>query len=190
MERVALYARVSTDNQDIQPQVDTLERWADYREVDYELFRDEGVSAISENRPAFSRMMDRIDGFDAVGFTKLDRFGRDVNQLTSWAHDLKDRDVDLVITEQNIDTSTKEGRLLFNVLSAVAEFEREIIRERLERGYEEAKEEGRVGRPKKDLPVDKIVKEYERGQSVKYLANFYDVSRTTIYDRLEEKGVV
>lgn len=190
MENVAAYARVSTDNQDIQPQVDTLERWANYRDVEYELFKDEGVSAISEDRPAFNRMMERIDEFDAVAFTKLDRFGRDVNQLTSWAHDLKERGVDLVITEQNIDTSTKEGRLLFNVLSAVAEFEREIIRERLERGYEEAKEEGRVGRPKKDLPVDKIVKEYKRGQSPKYLADYYGVSRSTIYDRLQERGVV
>jgi DNA invertase Pin-like site-specific DNA recombinase len=190
MEKVALYARVSTDNQDIEPQIETLKKWADYRGVDYETFKDEGVSAVSEDRPGFDYMMDRIEEFDAVAFTKLDRFGRDVNQLTSWAHDLKDRGVDLVITEQNIDTSTKEGRLLFNVLSAVAEFEREIIRERLERGYEEAKEEGRVGRPKKDLPVDKIVEEYERGQSVTYLANYYDVSRSTIYDRLNEEGVV
>lgn len=190
MEKVALYARVSTDNQDIEPQVETLINWADYRDVDYQTFKDEGVSAVSEDRPAFDYMMERIEEFDAVAFTKLDRFGRSVNQLTSWAHDLKERGVDLVITEQNIDTSTKEGRLLFNVLSAVAEFEREIIRERLERGYNEALEEGRVGRPKKDLPTEKIVREYEQGQSVQYLANYYDVSRDTIYDRLRQRDAI
>ncbi len=84
-----------------------------------------------------------------LAITKLDRFGRSVNNLTTWAHNLKGMGIDLVVTEQNIDTSTKEGRLLFNILSAMAEFEREIINERLRAGLKRAKEEGTIGRPKK-----------------------------------------
>lgn len=189
MERVALYARVSTENQDIEPQVEKLKKWAEYNDLEYKVFRDPAVSAIAEDRPGFDYMMTEIDNFDAVCITKLDRFGRSTNHLTSWAHDLKGRGVDLVITDQNIDTSTREGRLLFNMLAAVAEFEREIIRERLEAGYRRAQEEGRVGRPKKELPVDEIAQEYEQGAGPAFLANKYGVSKWTIYDRLEEAGV-
>lgn len=189
MEKVALYARVSTGEQHIDNQIDALESWADTRGVEYEIFKDDGVSALADERPGFDYLMDRIVEFDSVVITELDRFGRSAYQLLSWAEGLRDQGVDLVVTKRSIDTSTTEGKLLFQMLSAFAEFERSMMKERMEQGFEQAKAEGRVGRPKMDLPVSDIVSEYEQGASVTFLANKHGVSRNTIYDRLASAGV-
>ncbi|WP_161596501.1 recombinase family protein [Salinigranum halophilum] len=187
--KVALYARVSTVNQDIGPQRQRLVDWAEYQGVDYEVFEDDGVSAVADERPGFDYMMSRIGDFDAVAFTKLDRFGRSVNQLSTWAADLEERGIDIVVTEQSIDTSNKEGELLFNLLSSIAEYERKIIRERMERGYREAQREGRVGRPEEDVDLEWLRDKYEKGANVSYLAEELDVSRNTVYDRLDRMGL-
>ena len=189
-ETVALYARVSTDNQNIDPQIKKLTDWAEYRDYEYEVFKDDGVSAVADDRPGFDYLMERIDEFDAVAFTNLDRFGRSLNQLSTWANDLNEEGIDIITTEQSIDTSTIEGELLFNILSVIADYERKLTRERMEAGFQQAKEEGRVGRPKKDLPLERIEQQYENGANVEYLANKYDVSRQTIYNRLEELGLL
>ena len=85
---------------------------------------------------------------------------------------------------QNIDTSTKEGRLLFNMLSTIAEFEKELIRERLMLGK---KHSGHYGGPKtKELPKAVIIKHFENGASYEWLANTFQVSKSTIFRRLKE----
>lgn len=190
MEKVALYARVSTDKQDIQPQIEELKDWAEYRGVDYQVFEDDGIAATEDKRPGFDYMMDRIEEFDAVAMRHLDRFGRTVYELSNWANKLEEKGIDLVFTKQNLDTSTEHGKLLFHILAAIAEYERNLREERMKAGYEKAVERGKVGRPKKDLPIDEIVESYtEHGASVSYLADKYDVTRKTIYDRLEKAGV-
>lgn len=187
-EIVALYARVSTKNQDINPQIDKLTKWADYEDNEFKLYQDDGVSAIADERPGFQKMMEGIEKYDAVAITKLDRLGRSTNDLSTWAHELEKIDVDLVVTEQSIDTSTKEGKFLFDILSAVAELERKLTRERMREGFKKAKEEGNVGRPKKHLNVERMVELYNQGATVTALAETYGVSRNTIYDRLKEEG--
>jgi DNA invertase Pin-like site-specific DNA recombinase len=185
-DTAALYARVSTDNQNIEPQVTDLEDWAGYQDVDYQVFKDDGVSAIADSRPGFEYLMDRVEDFDMVVVQRLDRLGRSVNELSSWAADLNDRGIDLVVTEQGLDTSTHEGELLFHMLSAIAEYERKLTRERMEAGYKEALEEGRVGRKKKDVDLEELEEKWENGAGATYLANHFNVSRTTIYDRLHD----
>lgn len=189
-DKAALYARVSTDNQDIEPQVRDLEGWADYRGLEYEVFRDDGVSAIADERPGFDYMMDRVGGFDFVVVQRLDRLGRSVNQLSTWASDLNDRGIDLAVTEQSLDTSSYEGELLFHMLSAIAEYERKLTRERMRAGYDQALEEGKVGRPRVDVDLDRLKEMWENGAGASYLANVFDVSRNTIYSRLHELGLM
>lgn len=188
-EKVALYARVSTKNQDINPQIEKLQEWADYEDVSYTIYQDDGISAIADERPGFDRMMSSIQNYDAVAITKLDRLGRSVNDLSTWAHELNEMNVDLIVTEQSIDTSTKEGKFLFDVLSAVAELERKLTRERMREGFQRAKEDGDVGRPKKHLNEDRMVELYKQGATVTALSETYGVSRNTIYDRLKDNGI-
>ena len=185
MSKYALYSRVSTKNQSVEDQVEDLEEWVEYKNYDFEHFKDKGVSAVDE-RPAFKEMMNRIDEFNGVAITTLSRFGRSVNQLSKWAEKLEEKDKDLVILDQNIDTSTKEGRLLFNILSSIAEFERELIRERMDKGYQKAYEEGRVGRNRKSVNLQRLKKMYKDGASYEYMSNKLGVSKDTIWRRLKE----
>lgn len=189
-QKVALYARVSTDNQYIEGQIEKLKEWADYEDVEYEIYQDDGVSAIADNRPAFQSMMTQIENYDAVAITKLDRLGRSVNDLSTWAHDLEEKGIDLTVTDQSIDTSTKEGKFLFDILSAVAELERKLTRERMREGFKQAKENGKVGRPKMQLNVDRMVELYEQGATITALADTFGVSRNTVYDRLREQDLI
>lgn len=192
MEKVALYARVSTGEQSIDNQVERLEEWADYKEVDADLFKDDGVSALDDDRPGFEHMMNRVaDGeYDAVVFERLDRVARSMFHLLDISRTLEEHETDMVVTEQSIDTSTPEGKLTFHVLGAIAEFEREITRARAKKGFEKAKEAGEVGRPKAELPTEEIVEQWEDGMPVTRLAEKHGVSRTTIYDRLKDAGAM
>lgn len=72
--------------------------------MDYHIFKDNGVSATEDKRPSFDYMMTQLENFDAVAMRHLDRFGRSVYELSSWANKLEDKDVDLVFINQNIDT--------------------------------------------------------------------------------------
>lgn len=188
LKKVALYARVSTKNQDVEPQVEELKRWAEYREVEFDVFSEQ--RSITEERPAFNHMMELIrDGaYGAVVFRDLDRVGRSVAHLSSWGAELSELGVELVALRQSIDTATKEGRLMFNLLASVAEFEREIGRERMEHGFRKAVEEGRVGRPRINLPVDRMREMRDNGASYRYIANMFGVSRDTVRDRLKNSG--
>lgn len=192
MKKVALYARVSTDEQNIDNQVERLEEWADRRDITYSVFPDDGVSALADHRPQFDAMMDQVEQeeFDAVVFERLDRVARSMFHLIDISNTLEEYGTDMVVTEQKIDTTTPEGKLMFHLLGAIAEFEREITQARARKGFQKAKEEGRIGRPKQDLPVREIVEQWQDGMPVTRLAEKHGVSRNTIYNRLEDEGVM
>ena len=149
--RLALYARVSTRQQTATVQLDALRRYAEARGAAQTAeYIDEGVSGARSERPALSRLMDnaRKRAFDAVVVTKLDRLARSVRHLTGLAAELEALGVDLIVIDQSLDTSTPAGRLLFNVLGSIAEFERDLIRERVSAGLEAARRTGKqLGRP-------------------------------------------
>src|SRR5262245_30059939 len=152
MRRIALYARVSTPEQTVDPQIDGLRQYASARglEVARE-YVDHGVSGARARRPALDELLAdaRRRRFDALAVVKLDRLARSVRHLTTLAADLEALGVDLVVLDQAIDTSTSTGRLLFHVLGAIAEFERDLIRERVAAGMRAARRRGaRIGRPR------------------------------------------
>jgi len=151
MPRIALYARVSTTDQHVDGQLHALRAYAQARglEVAGE-YVDHGVSGAKARRPALDRLLAdaRRRKLDAIACTKLDRLARSVRHLTTLAAELEALGVDLVVLDQAIDTSTPSGRFLFHTLGAVAELERDLIRERTRAGLAAARRRGvRMGRP-------------------------------------------
>lgn len=197
--KAALYARVSTDNQDLTAQVEKLEAWADDQGVDdYDLYRDTGSGKDEEDRPEFQEMMSSLEGYDFVAITKLDRFGRSLRQMLANIDRVNEGcDGIVVIDDQfSIDTrgeETMQQKIMTQFLSLFADVERRMIRQRMEEGYEKAYQEGRVGRPEalSDDDKEKLAAMYESGRySWEGLADEFDVSKATISKALKEKGVI
>ncbi len=145
MRRVAIYCRVSTLEQRPEIQRDALRSYAQSRGLEIVgEYVDHGVSGARDRRPALDSMLAdaRRRRFDAVACVKLDRLARSVRHLTTLASELEALGIDLVVLDQAIDTSTPAGRLLFNVLGSIAEFERDLARERTAAGMRAAKRRG------------------------------------------------
>ncbi len=150
--RTALYARVSTGGQTPENQLAVLRAHADARGWLATEFVDHGVSGTKASRPALDALLAaaRTRRVDVVACTKLDRLARSTHHLVTLAKELEALGVDLVVLDQAIDTTTPSGRLLFHVLAAIAEFERDLIRDRVIAGLRRARAQGqRLGRPRR-----------------------------------------
>jgi DNA invertase Pin-like site-specific DNA recombinase len=151
LKRIAIYARVSTDRQSTESQLNTLREYIEKRE--WNLFKeyiDEGFTGSNTKRPAFKEMMAdaKKRRFDVLLVYKLDRLSRSLKDLIITLDDLKSTGIDFVSYDNSLDTTTPTGRLIFHVVGSVAEFEREIIKERVKSGLENARRKGkRLGRP-------------------------------------------
>lgn len=147
----AIYARVSTEEQNPEIQTKELETYIFNKKLGlYKTYVDK-VSGTKDSRPALNDMMfDMRQGlFDAIVVYKLDRLGRSLKHLITICEEFHNKNVTLIVTSQNIDTSTASGKLLFNILGSVAEFERELISERTKLGQRNAKNIGKRGKDKK-----------------------------------------
>jgi len=170
-KRVALYARVSTLNghQDPEMQLSELREYAGRRGLTiHEEYVDHGVSGSKESRPALNRMM--IDArrrkFDAVLVWKIDRLGRSLKHLIVTLADLNDLGVAFISLRDNLDLSTASGRLMFQIIGAMAEFERALIQERVRAGLRNAQAKGkRLGRPAIAVDVQQILSLRTSGRS-------------------------
>ena len=184
MTRAALYARVSTTDQHPEAQLDALRDYARARGLEVvEEFVDQGVSGARDRRPALDRLLGdaRRRRFDAVACVKLDRLARSVRHLTTLAGEFEALGIGLVVLDQAIDTTTPSGRLLFHVLGAIAEFERDLIRERTAAGMRAARRRGkRIGRPRAQVDRDSLLRGLQSGASISQLARQLGVSRATV----------
>ena len=150
--KVAIYLRVSTLDQTTLNQELELQSYCrrEGHEI-YKIYKDEGVSGIKESRPKLDLMLQdmRTKSFDAIVVWKFDRLGRSTAHLLQVLEELKNKNIRLIATSQNIDTSTPMGKFFFTILSGFAEMEREIIRERILLGLKRRKKQGKLlGRPK------------------------------------------
>ena len=184
--RAVVYARVSTSDQDPSLQLDELAQYASARRLEVVgRYVDQGVSGARAQRPELDALMAAAKRrqFDAVLVWKLDRLARSVRHLTTLAGELEALGIDLIVPGQAIDTSTPTGRLLFNVLGAIAEFERDLIRERVVAGMKAAQRRGKaVGRPKR-LQGDqreRIARLRRAGRSLREIASLLGVSKSTV----------
>lgn len=138
------YARVSTQDQKLELQVLELEKYGCEK-----IFK-EKRSAIKE-RPELEKLLAHLRVGDTVVVWKLDRLGRSLRHLIDLVALFKEKGVDFVSLNDNIDTTTVQGRLIFNIFASFAEFERELISERTKAGLNAAREKGRVGGRKPGL---------------------------------------
>jgi len=185
MQPIAVYARVSTSEQDTEAQVHALTRYALDRGVPALEFVDIGVSGAKGSRPALDAMMREVRRrrVSAVVVTKLDRLARSVHHLTALAAELEALGVALVVLDQALDTSTPAGRLLFHVLGSIAEFERSLILERVRAGQAAARRRGvRFGRPETTDrgSRERIKRLREHGRTLAEIAELMRVSRRTV----------
>jgi len=197
INKVVCYARVSTENQKLDSQIEKLENFCESRGYDYDLYS-EKVSSVSD-RPELEKIFNSLDEYDALIVTKLDRLARSMKDMIVRKERLSESDTEFITIDQHFDTSTKEGQLMLNTMIVYADFERKMIRERMEEGFRKAQERGEVGRPKKiSGEAEKKFEEWWNqgyGPSVlkALLKNTFeiDVSADTIYrtaDRLGLRG--
>jgi DNA invertase Pin-like site-specific DNA recombinase len=182
--RVALYARVSTlNNQDPEMQLAELREYAGRRGWEIvEEFTDQGVSGCKESRPALNRMMSDAcrRRFDAVLVWKIDRFGRSLKHLVNALAELAALGVAFVSLRDNLDLSTPSGRLMFQIIGAMAEFERALIQERVRAGIKNARAKGRrLGRPRVIVDSSRVATLRAQGNSWSQIQAELGVSKGT-----------
>lgn len=182
--RVALYARVSTLNgQNPETQLIELREYASRRgwEIAGE-YVDAGVSGSKDSRPSLNRLMAHAHQrrFDGILVWKLDRFGRSLKHLVTTLAELEALGVTFVSLRDNWDLSTPSGRLMFQIIGAMAEFERELIRERIKAGMRRRRLEGLpLGRAPLAIDREALVRD-RRSMSLTKVAKKYGISRASV----------
>src|SRR5712692_9822103 len=156
---VALYARVSTMDQSCDMQLEDLRHYAKQRFGRCYEFVDEGVSGTQRRRPQLDALMKnaRKRRFDVVLVWKFDRFARSVKHLVDSLAEFRALGIDFVSYTEGVDTTTPTGQLLFHIVGAVAQFERDLIAERVRAGIAHARAMGkRIGRPRAQIDVSQV----------------------------------
>jgi len=176
------YARVSSVGQSLDVQLDKLKTCQ-------KIFQ-EKKSASGGRQPQLLACLEYVREGDTLVITRLDRLARSTLHLCQIAEQLRRKDVELQVIDQNINTADATGRLLFNMLGAINQFETEIRAERQMDGIKKAKQKGVKFGAKKKLTKDQIrelQKERENGVLIKHLMKDYDLSKASIYRYLNEK---
>ena len=184
------YARVSTRDQHLDLQLDALKR------AGCERIYQDVASGAKTTRPALDELLGQLRAGDVVVIWKLDRMGRSLKHLVELVGDLMTRKVGLLSLNDPVDTTNAQGRLVFNIFASLAEFERELIRERTNAGLTAARARGRVGGRPKGLPVQAEATAMavetlyrERRLSVNAIAKKLHIAKSTLYSYLRHRGV-
>lgn len=206
-KRVAIYARVSTadKNQIVENQLRDLLAVAERQGWTVTAtFTDEGISGVKgrDRRPGYDALLKGVarKDFEQIMAWSVDRLGRSLPDLVAFLNDIQSKSVDLYLHQQGLDTSTPSGRMMFQMLSVFAEFERAMIRERILAGLRRTtKKSGR--KPMPDDRVEAIRRSLEDGQGIRATARLHRASTTTVTaisrtlkrtvqeDRLESVGI-
>jgi DNA invertase Pin-like site-specific DNA recombinase len=190
--RVGIYARVSTlIGQSPEMQLAELREYASRRGWEiYAEYVDSGISGSKESRPELNRLMSDVHlrRFDVVLCWKVDRFGRSLKHLVNALADLDSYGVAFVSLRDNLDLSTPSGRLMFQIIGAMAEFERSLIQERVRAGLRNAKLKGKtLGRPSLILDSGRIARLRAAGASIREISAQLEVSPSTIHKALQRR---
>ena len=178
------YARVSTDDQKLDLQLDALQKAGCEK-----IFEDKESGAKAE-RPGLQKVLEHAREGDTVVIWRLDRLGRSLKNLIELVTELEERGIGLHSLTESIDTTTSGGKLIFHVFGALAEFERNIIRERTRAGLEVARARGKIGGRPKSLSKEqhkRLRKMYfdNTDLSIKELCEIFRISRPTLYRYVE-----
>ena len=199
---IALYARVSTVNghQDPEMQLRELREYCERRGWQIVGEYVDHMTGSKESRPALNRLMADAHSrkFDAVLVWKMDRFARSLKHLVNALADFEALGVAFVSLRDNLDLSTPSGRLMFQIIGAMAEFERALIQERVKAGLRNARAKGRtLGRPKRIVDSARIAALRSQGASWRTISDDLGVGVATLYrasarrsENLAQAGVV
>ncbi len=190
--RAALYARVSTGDQDVGLQLDELRAVAQQRGWTIQAeYVDEGVSGSTESRPALDQMLAaaRSGKIELVACWRFDRFARSTSHLLRALEEFRVLGVSFVSLREQVDTTTPVGKVLFTLIAAIGEFEKALIVERVKAGVARAQLQGKnCGRPRRELDLRAAEILIGQGHSVRQVAVMLTVPRGTLRRRLQEAG--
>lgn len=172
------YARVSTSDQNLDRQKDALEKHG------IDLLFCEKMSGTKKNRPELDKMLSVLQDGDTIVIESLSRLGRSVKNLAELMELFNSKNVRLISLKETIDTTSSTGRLLFTILSSLAQFERDVLVERTREGLNAARARGRLGgRPKSDKDsITKAIALYNTKQyTLKEITDLTGISKSTLY---------
>ena len=179
------YARVSTQDQNLNLQIDAL------KQAGCQKIYDDKISGTKDNRPGLEKALNDLRAGDTLVVWKLDRLGRTLKGLIHLVTDLNEKDIEFKSLKESIDTGASTGKLIFHIFGALAEFERDIIVERTKAGLEAARARGRRGGRKKKLTPAKIelAKKLhaDKTQSIQDICDMLDISRMTLHRYVIDK---
>src|SRR6202035_4330664 len=189
--RIGIYARVSTRDQNCEMQVRDLRAYCMARGFDLvREYVDVGQPGAKDSRPEFNKLMDdaRKRQFDAIVVWRFDRFARSTKHLLLALKEFRALGIQFISYMENIDTSSALGQALFTIVSAVAQLERELIRERVTAGIRNARTNGKtLGRPKSGVDSERILQLRAQGHSLQQIATNLGVGYGTVRARLQNE---
>lgn len=178
--KVFAYARVSTQDQNLNRQIDKLTEYGVHKSDIYK----EKITGTKKSRPELDRLLNDVEAGDKIIITELARLGRSTRDLMNISEQLETKGVELHSLKENIDTTTSTGKAMFGMLSVMAQFERDIISERTHEGLKSARARGRVGgRPKissKDIERALILYD-SKDLSINDICELVGISKPTLY---------
>lgn len=185
------YARVSTKDQILDLQIDAL-KLAGCNKIFQEV-----VSGSKADRPEWLKLLSEITVGDTLVVWKLDRMGRSLHHLVTIVNDLVSKNIDIISLQDPLNTTTAQGRLIFNMFASLAEFEKDLIRERTMAGLKSARARGRMGGRPKGLSekarktactAEALYKQKELTSDE--IAKQLNISKTTLYSYLRSRNVL
>jgi DNA invertase Pin-like site-specific DNA recombinase len=188
--KAGIYTRVSTENQSVDMQLSDLRSFAKQRNYEvYKEYCDIGISGSQDSRPELDKLMDdaRKKKINIVLVWKFDRFARSTRHLINALHEFNHLGIHFISFTENIDTSSPAGKVLFAIISAMAEFERDLIGERVKAGIGRAKQKGiRLGRPPLLTEEQKgtVMSLRDKGFSIRKIAKEVKVSPSLVHKTL------
>lgn len=177
------YARISTHHQKFDSQIHSLQKFG------CDTIFTECTSGRKTDRPELKKALKKLKAGDTFVIYKLDRLSRGTKHLLQLMEEFNEKNINFISIQNNIDTSTSMGKFFFTIMSAFAEMEADLIRERVLSGLDTAKENGvKLGRPQKQIDINKIVTLYTTdNRTVTDIAKLMNLSRPTIYKHLKEQ---
>jgi len=196
MKKVAIYGRVSTTDkgQDVDLQLRDLRSYVEARGWQtYKEYVDNGISGLEDKRPSLGTMMSdaKKRRFDVVLVWRFDRFARSTKHLIAALEEFKHLGIDFISYQENIDTSTPMGKMVFTIASAFAEFEVNLLKERVRAGLANARAKGkRLGRPSAKVDREELLQLRGRGLSIREIGARLQVDKMVVYKTLKNPAQI